>query len=94
MGKCYFYTLREKEVINICDGRRFGYVCDLEIDPVCGTVCALIVPGEFRCFGLARTNDYVIPWSCIEQIGGDIILVRVTNLIPREKPQNSKRKSK
>lgn len=92
MEKCSFYTLREKEVVNVCDGRRFGYVCDMEIDPLCGKICALVVPGEMKCFGLSRGNDYIIPWDCIEQIGGDIILVRVTTLVPRERVHKGKRK--
>lgn len=92
MEKCSFYTLREKEVVNICDGRRFGYVCDMEIDTTCGSICSLIVPGEFRCFGFSKGNDYVIPWDCVEQIGGDIILVRVTSLIPRERIRKGKKK--
>ena len=91
MGKCSFYDLREKEVVNICDGRRFGYVCDMEIDTICGSICALTVPGEFKFFGFSRCNDYVIPWECVEQIGGDIILVRVVNLIPREKNGRKKK---
>lgn len=92
MEKCSFYTLREKEVVNICDGRRFGYVCDMEIDTTCGSICSLIVPGEFRCFGFSKGNDYVIPWDCVEQIGGDIILVRVTTLVPRERIRKGKKK--
>ena len=92
MEKCSFYTLREKEVVNVCDGRRFGYVCDMEIDTSCGAICSLVVPGEFKCLGLSRGNDYIIPWSCIEQIGDDLILVRVTTLIPREKRCKGKRK--
>ncbi len=91
MGKTSFYELREKEVVNVCDGRRFGYVCDLEIDLSCGKICSLIVPGELKFLGFSRSNDYVIPWDCIEQIGGDIILVRVSNLVCRER---GKRKSK
>jgi YlmC/YmxH family sporulation protein len=44
--------LRYKEVINICDGCRFGYVGDAELDLVSGQICALIVPGPTRFFGL------------------------------------------
>ncbi len=92
MEKCSFYNLREKEVVNVCDGRRFGYVCDMEIDPESGAVCSLVVPGGFKCLGLSRGSDYIVPWSAIEQIGNDIILVRVTTLIPREKRSRGKRK--
>ena len=35
------------------------------------------IPGKARFFGLlGREDDYVIPWTSIEKIGEDIILVR------------------
>ena len=70
-----FSDLRGKEVLNICEGRRLGYVCDLEIDISCGKIIALIVPGEMRHFGLFRGEEFRIPWDCIDRIGDDIILV-------------------
>lgn len=36
--------LRDKEIINISDGCRFGYVGDVEVDLETGRVKALIVP--------------------------------------------------
>ena len=39
-----FSCLQEKEVINICDGRRLGCVCDLELDAISGKICTLIIP--------------------------------------------------
>ena len=38
-----FSCLQEKEVINICDGRRLGCVCDLELDAISGIICTLII---------------------------------------------------
>ena len=70
--------LKCREVINICDGCRIGFVSDLELDCTGGNVVALIVPGKLRCFGLlGREDDFVIPWCCIRRIGDDIILVEV-----------------
>ena len=37
--------LREKEVININDGRRLGYVCDVEVSLCKGEIEAIVVPG-------------------------------------------------
>ncbi len=69
---------KQKEVININDGRRLGFVCDVEIDLDSGRLEAIIIPGEGRIFGLfGRVNDYVIPWDRIKKIGEDIILVDV-----------------
>ena len=70
--------LKEKEVINSCDCKRLGFVCDVEFDERTGCIHALIVPGCGRIFGiLGRDTEYVIPYSCICQIGPDIILVKV-----------------
>ena len=73
-----FSELRCKEVINVADGARLGYVNDLELEQERGQVLALLVPIPGRLFGLlGSTGDYVIPWPCIRRIGGDIILVDV-----------------
>ena len=71
-----FSDLRCKEVLNVSDGCRLGYVSDLELDLESGRVLALVVPCPGRFFGLFGSHeDYVIPWPCIRRIGGDIILV-------------------
>ena len=41
-----------KEVVNVCDGARLGYVSDVEIELPGGRVTALLVPGSCRFFGL------------------------------------------
>ena len=70
--------LKCREVINICDGCRIGFVSDLELDCTGGNVVAIVVPGKAKFFGLfGREDDYVIPWGCIRRMGGDIILVEV-----------------
>ena len=67
-----------KEVICISDGRRLGFVTDVEVELPSGNVLAIIVPGPCRFFGiLGRNDDYVIPWRCIKRIGPDIILVDI-----------------
>ena len=74
--QCRMVELRYKEVINICDGCRLGFVGDVEVLIPEGRVTALIVPGPCRFFGLfGRGEEYYIPWDCIKQIGDDIILV-------------------
>ena len=69
-------NLRCKEVINVSDGCRLGYVSDLELERETGRVAALIVPGPGRFFGLfPGKEEYVIPWQRVCRIGDDIILV-------------------
>ena len=71
-----FSNLKCKEVVNVCDGCRLGFVSDVEVDIKCGQIVAIIVPGHSKCFGLLGCKeDYVIPWQCIRRIGDDIILV-------------------
>lgn len=70
--------LRQKEVINIKDCQRIGFVADVEFDPKTGMICQLIVPGPGKWCGLlGRDTEYIIGWKCVRQIGADIILVDV-----------------
>jgi len=71
-----YSQLRCKEVINVTDGCRLGYVDDLELETESGRVLSIVVPAPGKLFGLLPGNrEYVIPWGCIRRIGGDIILV-------------------
>ena len=72
------YDLKQKEVINVKDCRRLGYVGDVDFDMKTGCMLALIVPGP-GCSGgfLGREKEYVIPFCDICQVGSDIILVDV-----------------
>ena len=83
--------LRCKEVVNICDGQRLGFVSDVEVRIPDGQVCALIVPAPCRFMGLVGSKeDYVIPWNCIRRMGEDIILVELEPghcRMPRSKPK-------
>ena len=74
--ECRIAELRCKEIINVSDGCRFGYVGDVEVDLESGRVCALVVPGRLRFFGLlGREEDHVFPWESVRRFGEDIILV-------------------
>lgn len=70
--------LRQKEVINAKDCKVLGCVADVEMDLASGRIQAIIIPGPGRlCSIFGRDMEYVIPFSCICQIGEDIILVNV-----------------
>lgn len=70
--------LKQKEVINICDCRRLGFVGDVDFDMESGCLLAIIVPGPgCFCGFLVREKEYVIPFCDIRQVGPDIILVNV-----------------
>ena len=69
---------KHKEVINITDGKRLGYVQDVTADLESGTITSIIVPGSNKPFNIFQSSqDIVIPWSKIHCIGEDIILVEI-----------------
>ena len=71
-----YYELRDKEVVNVNNGEKLGRICDLDIDVECARICALILPGKCRFFGLfGRDEDIVVNWHDITLIGTDVILV-------------------
>ena len=68
--------MHNKEVINLCDGTRLGYVDDLEVDTCTAQITALVINGRTRLFGiLGRDPDVVIQWKDIEVVGEETILV-------------------
>ena len=74
--RCTITDLRCKEVINVCDGTRLGFVSDVHIELCSGRVVALVVPGKRTLRGLfGRDEECVIPWNAIRNIGDDIVLV-------------------
>ena len=76
--------LRQRDVINVADGRKLGWVDDIEIDEEDGQITALILPGGPRWFGLfGRDREVVVPWDQILRIGEDVILVELTGYPPR-----------
>ena len=84
---CRLDELKNKEVINECDGKRLGYICDLELDVKCGKILSIIVPAEFSLRSIfGRCREYVIPWDSICRIGEDIILVDVSSCTCTERP--------
>ena len=85
-----FTDLQCKEVICISDGRRLGFITDVQIEVPEGNICAIVVPGPCRFLGVAgRQDDFIIPWNCIKRIGPDIVLVDICPdkcRSPRAKP--------
>jgi len=73
---CSINELKAKEVINVSDGARLGFVSDVEIDLANGKLTAIIVPGAYRMMGfLGKEDDIVIKWENIKKIGDDIIII-------------------
>ena len=73
-----FADLQCKEVICVNDGRRLGFITDVQIQVPEGNILAVVVPGPCRILGIGgRHDDFVIPWKSIRRIGPDIILVNI-----------------
>ena len=75
---CSINDLKAKEVINVSDGAKLGYVSDVEIDLSDGRLTSLIIPGAFRLLGfLGKEEDILIKWENIKKIGEDFIMVEI-----------------
>ena len=69
---------KHKEVININDGKRLGYVQDVCADLESGMITSIVVPGSNKMFNVFyNNNEIVIPWQNIKCIGEDLILVDI-----------------
>ena len=78
MNKENSMDFRHKEVININDAKRLGFVQDVCADLETGRITSIIVPGNKKLINMfSRDNDIVIDWEKIKCIGDDIILVDI-----------------
>lgn len=69
---------RHKEVININNGKRLGYVQDVCANLETGRITSIIVPRNKRMINMfSKEDDIVIEWEKIKCIGEDIILVDI-----------------
>lgn len=69
---------KSKEVINISDARRLGFVQDVCADLETGKITSIVVPGSNKLLSMfTNENDIVITWDKIKCIGEDIILVDI-----------------
>lgn len=74
-----FSELKQKDVVNITDGRRLGKPIDLVLNAG-ACVEALVVPGGSGGFlNLLRQDKEgcLIPWQHVLRIGDDVILVEI-----------------
>ena len=80
--------LRHKDVIDEDNGKRLGYINDIEINVERGSVEAIILPGENRLFSLfSKGEETVLSWAQIKKIGVDVILIKKDRnepIFPRE----------
>lgn len=67
---------KHKEVININNGKRLGYVQDVCADLNTGKITSIIVPGYKKIMNMfSKDEEIIINWDKIKCIGEDVILV-------------------
>lgn len=83
--------LREKEVINIVNGEKLGYIDDVEFETEKEKIAAFVIFGRKRLYGLlGKDKDLIITCEQIELIGSDTVLVKINDIICENKTKISK----
>jgi len=74
-----FSDLKQKDVINICDGKKLGRPIDLLLNDRACIEALVVAGGSGGLLGMLRPDreGCAIPWSHVRQIGDDVILVEV-----------------
>lgn len=68
--------LCERDVVNVASGANLGRVDDLAFSPETAVITHVVLYGKLKLFGLlGREEDLCIPWSHIQKIGEDVLLV-------------------
>ena len=69
------FDLKKKTVINVTDGKQLGRVCDVSFSYPQGSVEGIIIrEGKFF-----SGDKFLIRLACIEKIGKDTVLVKLSN---------------
>lgn len=73
-----FTELKQKDVVNVRDGRRLGKPIDLVLnETACVDALVVPVPGGFLNIIKQEKEGCMIPWNRILRIGDDVILVEL-----------------
>jgi YlmC/YmxH family sporulation protein len=76
-----YLDLKEKEIINVADGKRLGRLSNIILSQKGGAI-GIVVPGSRRIFKGGGDDDIFIPWINILKIGEDVILVELGSALP------------
>ncbi len=69
---------KQKEVININDGKILGFVIDVQADFEKGEIHSIVVAKTGKIFNNVNSKSNVtIEWKDIKKIGEDVILVEI-----------------
>ena len=70
-----FQELRQKQVVNVCDGKQLGKVSDVVFTYPEGRVKGIVAPGG-RGFRWGKQDVY-IDLKCVTKVGVDVVLVEL-----------------
>lgn len=70
-----FSDLKEKEIVNLNDGKKLGRIIDILFDNTNGMVRGIVVPGEKKFF--RKGEDLFVPLDRLRKIGDDVILINL-----------------
>lgn len=87
---CCVEELCRKDVINVENGCRIGFVCDVEVEVCSGQVTALRVEKNERGFSFKKRGYATVCWSDIVVIGSETILVKNVCCEDAAKPDSKK----
>lgn len=69
---------RQKEVININNGKILGFVVDVDAELNEGSIKSIVVAQLGKVLkSLSGKNNITIPWNNVKLIGEDVILVEI-----------------
>ncbi len=70
--------MMEKEVVNVNNGKKLGFISDIELDMGEGRIKSLIIVNEgSKSYLLSRGEACAVSWNNIIKIGHDMILVKI-----------------
>lgn len=82
-----FVDLKQKEIINIVDGKKLGFPDDIVFDSENTSVKSFTIPGQSRAFGMKKGESRTINLEDIFLIGEDVILVNIPTLVAKKDTQ-------
>ncbi len=68
-----FTELKEKEIVNLNDGKKLGRAIDIVFDNQTGKVQGIMLPGDRKLFH--KADNIFVPLRNLQKIGDDVILV-------------------
>lgn len=72
--------LSRKEIINLHDGSRLGYVgeSDLIIDAATGCIESIIIFPRGSGLKFKQGREIVVPWNHVKKIGEEVLIVDIS----------------